>query len=78
MNPTSLLEKLNLKAVNPGACTGPDGWIEDKSGKELVSHNPATGEPIAKVIQATATTYEAVVRNASETFKTWRTMPAPH
>ena len=24
-----LLEKLEIKAVNPGACNGPDGWIED-------------------------------------------------
>ena len=73
----ALLEKLHLKDVNPGACTGPDGWIEDSKGKELVSYNPATGEPISKVIQATATTYEAVVSKATETFKTWRMVPAP-
>ncbi len=40
---SSLLEKLQLKAVNPGACTGPDGWITDPAGKELVSYNPSTG-----------------------------------
>ncbi len=73
----ALLEKLRLKDVNPGAGSGPDGWIEDPHGKELVSYNPATGQPIAKVIQATATTYEAVVSKAAETFKTWRTVPAP-
>jgi aldehyde dehydrogenase (NAD+) len=73
----ALLEKLHLKDVNPGACTGPDGWIEDPHGKELVSYNPATGAPIATVIQATAATYEAVVSKAAETFKTWRTVPAP-
>jgi len=73
----ALLEKLHLKDVNPGACTGPDGWIEDPSGKELVSYNPATGEPIAKIIQATAATYEAVVSQAAETFHTWQSVPAP-
>jgi aldehyde dehydrogenase (NAD+) len=73
----ALLEKLHLKDVNPGACTGPDGWIEDPNGKELVSYNPATGEPIAKIVQATATTYEAVVSKAAETFQTWRMVPAP-
>ncbi|MDW8326627.1 MAG: aldehyde dehydrogenase family protein [Anaerolineales bacterium] len=73
----SLLEKLNLKAVNPGACTGPEGWITDPNGKELVSYNPATGEPIATVVQATATTYEAVVSKAAETFTSWRNVPAP-
>ncbi|MBI3362985.1 MAG: aldehyde dehydrogenase family protein [Chloroflexi bacterium] len=73
----ALLEKLNLKAVNAGACTGPEGWIEDKNGKELISYSPGTGDPIAKVIQATPATYDAVVRKASATFQTWRTMPAP-
>ena len=73
----ALLDKLHLKDVNPGACTGPDGWIEDPSGKELVSYNPATGEPIAKIIQATAATYEAVVSQAAETFHTWQSVPAP-
>jgi aldehyde dehydrogenase (NAD+) len=73
----SLLEKLNLKAVNPGACTSAEGWITDPNGKELVSYNPATGEPIAAVVQATATTYEAVVSKAAETFTSWRNVPAP-
>jgi aldehyde dehydrogenase (NAD+) len=73
----SLLEKLNLQAINPGACTGVEGWIMDANGKELISYNPATGEPIARVVQATAATYEAVVRVADETFKTWRSVPAP-
>jgi L-aminoadipate-semialdehyde dehydrogenase len=73
----ALLERLGLKEVNPGACTGPGGWIEDTAGKELVSYNPATGEPIATVIQATEATYDAVVRKAVKAFETWRTTPAP-
>jgi aldehyde dehydrogenase (NAD+) len=73
----ALLEKLQIKSVNPGACTGPDGWIEDRLGKELVSYNPSTGEPIASVIQATEATYDAVVQTASEAFETWRIVPAP-
>jgi aldehyde dehydrogenase (NAD+) len=73
----ALLEKLNIKDVNPGVCAGPDGWIEDRNGKELISYDPATGEPIASVIQATEHTYEAVIRQATETFRTWQTVPAP-
>jgi len=73
----ALLDKLHIGDVNPGACTGPDGWIEDPKGTELVSYNPTTGEPIATVIQATEHTYDAVVHTATETFKTWRTVPAP-
>jgi aldehyde dehydrogenase (NAD+) len=73
----SLLDRLHLKEMNPGACTGPDGWIADPDGKPLISYNPATGEPIAGVIQATGTTYEAVVRKAVLAFDAWRTVPAP-
>ncbi|HSB73473.1 MAG TPA: aldehyde dehydrogenase family protein [Candidatus Methylomirabilis sp.] len=73
----ALLEKLHLEDVNPGACTGPGGWIQDTAGKELVSYNPATGEPIAKVIQATGATYEAVLRKAVKAFEDWRAVPAP-
>jgi len=73
----ALLEKLQIKEINPGACTGPDGWIDDPNGKELISYNPTTGEPIAKVIQATENTYNAVVHDATKAFGTWRTVPAP-
>ena len=73
----SLLEKLGIRPVNFGACSGPDGWIEDERGIELVSYNPTTGEPIARVIQATETTYSAIVDDAASAFSTWREVPAP-
>lgn len=73
----SLLEKLNIPSVNAGACTGPDGWLMDPKGKELISYNPATGEAIASVIQATPETYEKVASTAQETFLKWRQVPAP-
>ncbi len=72
-----LLEKLQIKDVNIGACAGEGEWYEDPQGRDLVSFNPATGEPIAKVIQATEKTYEQVVCQAVEAFKSWRMMPAP-
>ena len=72
-----LLDKLNLREVNPGACTGPGGWLDDSHGGELVSYNPATGEPIARVTRATAATYDRVVRAAGEAFGSWRSVPAP-
>ena len=43
----SVLEKLGIQPVNAGACIGPDGWLKDPKGKELVSYNPTTGEAIA-------------------------------
>ena len=73
----SLLERLRLHAVNPGASTGQDGWITDPAGKRLVSYNPTDGEPIAEVVMASAGTYDKVVTAAQDAFTTWRTMPAP-
>jgi aldehyde dehydrogenase (NAD+) len=73
----SLLKKLQIQEINPGACTGPDGWIADPNGKELVSYNPTSGEPLAKIAQATEATYEKVVSTAHETFLSWRSVPAP-
>jgi len=72
-----ILEKLGLQPVNPGACTGPDGWISDPQGQELRSYNPTTAEPLAKVVQATAETYEKVAAAAHASFLTWREVPAP-
>ncbi len=73
----ALLDKLGIKEVNPGACTGPDGWIEDPNGKQLVSNNPTTGEPIAAVVQATSESYEKVISAADDAFRSWREVPAP-
>ena len=71
----SILTKLNLSEMNYGACG--DDWINDRDGSELVSLNPLTNAPIAKVIQATQATYDVVVRNAQNAFADWRLRPAP-
>ena len=73
----ALLKKLGIEEVNAGACTGPDGWIMDPKGKPLVSYNPATGEEIATVIQATPEVYKQVSAKAADVFQTWREIPAP-
>jgi aldehyde dehydrogenase (NAD+) len=73
----SLLKKLNIEAVNAGACSGPESWIRDAQGKELVSYNPTTGEAIASIVQATPKTYETISGRAHEAFLKWRDMPAP-
>jgi aldehyde dehydrogenase (NAD+) len=49
----------------------------EATGPELVSINPSTGEPLARVHTATRGEYEAVVAAAQETFVRWRTVPAP-
>ena len=73
----SLLAKLHVADSNPGACTGPDGWISDPAGDQLVSFNPTTAEPIASVTQATPAVYNLVVEQAEAAFLTWRMLPAP-
>ena len=73
----SLLAKLQIQDINAGACSGMDNWISDTKGKELVSFNPSTGQPIASIIQATPETYEKVVAEAQRSFLTWRELPAP-
>ncbi len=72
-----LLTRLNVGEANLGACTGPKQWIEDAAGGRLTSYNPATGEAIAEVWQASADTYERVVATAAEAFEGWRMVPAP-
>ena len=76
-SPAALLAKLGIDTVNPGACYGPAGWITDPKGKELVSNNPTTGEPLAKVVQATPESYDQVMAEAVAAFRTWRATPAP-
>jgi len=73
----ALLDKLDLREVNTGACCGYDGWITESESKELVSYNPTTGEPIASILQATPAAYEIVVTAAQAAFLKWREIPAP-
>ena len=68
------LKELGISEKNFGAYNGQ--WIET-SGKELESRNPATGELIATVVQATAEEYERCVEAAEEAFERWRSVPAP-
>ena len=54
---------------NLGIASKPDG--------DLVSLNPATGEPIAAVRKATPEDYERAVHTSQEAFEKWRMRPAP-
>ena len=68
------LSTLGVAATSRGAHGG--AWL-DTRGPELVSHNPATGEVLGRVLQASADDYETVVRRAEAAFRTWRAVPAP-
>jgi aldehyde dehydrogenase (NAD+) len=72
------LKELGIEDVNAGACSGSGAWSA-KEGKDLLdSVNPATGQVIAQVAQASIEDYHEVMKVAGEAFKSWRMIPAPH
>ena len=73
----SLLKKLQIEPLNPGACAGPDGWIAEPDGHKLTSFNPTTGDAIATVMLCSPAAYDRVAAAATEAFRTWRELPAP-
>jgi aldehyde dehydrogenase (NAD+) len=73
----TLLATLGLEPINHGATTGgPQGWLTT-GGAMLTSVSPIDGQPIARIQQAIADDYNAVVATAREAFEDWRCMPAP-
>jgi len=68
------LEVLGVRSTSRGASVGT--WL-DTRGPELVSYNPATREPLGRVLQATEGDYDAVVSAAVDAFASWRMVPAP-
>ena len=75
MSVTAILNRLGLSEVNSGAC-GRE-WISSPGGGELVSLNPATGEPLARVLMASEADYERIIDDSSAVFARFRTLPAP-
>src|SRR4051812_37283665 len=70
-----VLARLGLREVNSGACDS--AWVDRPGGAEIVSRNPATGEPIGGVVAASTDDYARVVGRASEAFLSWRMVPPP-
>jgi aldehyde dehydrogenase (NAD+) len=70
-----VLSRLGLGARNFSSYGG--GWNEGTSGQELVSLNPATGQPLGKGVAATALEYDQVVETSRQAFSTWRSVPPP-
>ncbi len=69
------LHELGINEVNSGVYG--DSWVKKPGGPELVSYNPTTGKPIAKILQADENDFEAVVNRAQKAFNKWRMVPAP-
>jgi aldehyde dehydrogenase (NAD+) len=73
----SLLSRLGLAPLNPGAWSGSKGWSTTQDGALINVRNPANGTVIAQVRPASAADYEDVITSAVETAAAWRTVPAP-
>jgi aldehyde dehydrogenase (NAD+) len=71
-----ILDSLGLDAVNPGTWYGSES-SEDTSGELIESINPANGEVIASVRSTGTAEYERLLTMATESFQTWRKIPAP-
>jgi aldehyde dehydrogenase (NAD+) len=74
MDPRRLLGDLGLEDHNPGVFSGE--WLAGADGLIDVL-NPATGERIASVGQASSEEYEKAVDASVAAFDRWRMLPAP-
>jgi aldehyde dehydrogenase (NAD+) len=72
-----LLRSLGIDALNSGACSAPGKWAPTADRTAIVSINPATGEPLARVAAATPADYGRVIGSATAAYEQWRTVPAP-
>jgi aldehyde dehydrogenase (NAD+) len=71
----ALFQRLGLSETLSGVCAG--DWVAHPGGPELVSYNPATGEPLGRVRTASAEDYDRVIAAAQAAFERWRRVPAP-
>ncbi|HJV21859.1 MAG TPA: aldehyde dehydrogenase family protein [Holophagaceae bacterium] len=71
-----ILKALDLQAVQSGVSDGA-AFFAKPGGPELPSHNPATGELIATLIQGNDADYDQVMAASTKAFQTLRTLPAP-
>lgn len=71
-----LLQRLNIKSVNPGAFSG-HGWHSDNHAHTLESFNPSTGNKLAEIATCTMDDYEQVMRRAEQAAQAWKKVPAP-
>ena len=77
INATEILNKLGIKLVNGGACSGPGQWAAATDSGLLNSVNPATGEVLAQIYSCTANDYDVLVGESQRAFREWRKVPAP-
>ncbi|MGV7229698.1 MAG: L-piperidine-6-carboxylate dehydrogenase [Nitrospirales bacterium] len=77
INSTEILNKLEIKPINAGACSGPGQWGAATDSGLLNSVNPATGEMLAQIYSCPAADYDVLVDESQRAFLEWQKVPAP-
>jgi aldehyde dehydrogenase (NAD+) len=72
-----VLAALGLAAENSGTYLGHGEWSSTRDAGVLESVNPATGQPLGRVFASSEADYALLVARAQESFKAWRSTPAP-
>ena len=73
----NILNKLGIKDVNFGGCSGPGNWTKGKNDGLTESLNPSNGQLIASVYNCNEEEYVRIVKESHESFIEWRKVPAP-
>ncbi|HVY53800.1 MAG TPA: aldehyde dehydrogenase family protein, partial [Gammaproteobacteria bacterium] len=72
-----ILNALQLSQKNPGASCSHQFWSATTQKGEIISYNPANGEAIASIYNASEKDYEHLVQQSQKAFLKWRNVPAP-
>ena len=72
-----ILNKLGIKDINFGGCSGPGNWTKGKNDGLTESFNPSNGQLIASVYNCSEEEYVRIVRESHESFLEWKKVPAP-
>ena len=73
---SKILNQLGIKEENNGAAIGGKQWFSE-AVDTISSVNPSTGEELAKVNFVGKNTYNKIVEESQEVYKSWRMVPAP-
>lgn len=72
-----ILKSLQLSRINAGASFGASWWSTSQTDYKIDSINPANGDTIATVMNATLDDYERILQESSSAYLRWRNLPAP-
>ena len=72
-----ILNKLNIKDENFGACIGGGNYIQTTDSGKIDSYNPTNGKLLATVNLCSENDYEEVIKSSEKAFDEWRMVPAP-